>query len=377
MRARRHATGSVRFDKRRGTWNYLWYDGATRRSKRIGTKQQFPTKAAAWKQVGRLDVGKPTTEKGDALRDVVLRYQEERMPSRHSTRRVFRSFLNTHILPKWGDTPIYEVQPRAVELWLRELPLSPKSKTHVRSLMHAVVEFAMWAGMLQMGRNPISLVQNKGATRKVRKARSLTAEQFHALVKELHEPFATMVLVCICCGLRISEALALRWADVDWLGSRLSIRRGIVEQKVAELKTEGSAKTFVIALELLQHLKLWKQCSRFSAESDWIFASPLKLGRLPYSYTGVWRELVRAADAAGVGHLGTHAFRHSYRSWLDAVGTPVAVQQKMMRHADIRTTFNIYGDVVTDEMTTASTKVAQLAFRMSGVQTRAQRKLNH
>jgi len=66
-----------------------------------------------------------------------------------------------------GDTPIYEVQPRAVELWLRELPLSPKSKTHVRSLMHAVVEFAMWAGMLQMGRNPISLVQNKGATRKV------------------------------------------------------------------------------------------------------------------------------------------------------------------------------------------------------------------
>ena len=87
---------------------------------------------------------------------------------------------------------------------------------------------------------------------------------------------------------------------------------------MAELKTEGSAKTFVIALELLQHLKLWKQCSRFSAESDWIFASPLKLGRLPYSYTGVWRELVRAADAAGVGHLGTHAFQHSYRSWLDA-----------------------------------------------------------
>jgi len=291
------------------------------------------------------------------------------MPSRHSTRRVYLSFLNTHILPKWGGTPIYEVQPRAVELWLRELPLSPKSKTHVRSLMHAVVEFAMWAGMLQMGRNPISLVQNKGATRKVRKARSLTAEQFHALVKELHEPFATMVLVCICCGLRISEALALRWADVDWLGSRLSIRRGIVEQKVAELKTEGSAKTFVIAVELLQHLKLWKQCSRFSAESDWIFASPLKLGRLPYSYTGVWRELVRAADAAGVGHLGTHAFRHSYRSWLDAVGTSVAVQQKMMRHADIRTTFNIYGDVVTDEMTTASSKVAQLAFRMNGAQT--------
>jgi integrase len=369
MRVRRHAMGSVRFDRRRRTWNYLWYDGATRRSKLIGTKPQFPTKAAAWKHVSRLDVGPTTVQNGDMVRDVVSRYEEERMPSRHSTRRVYRSFFNTHILPKWGDTRIGEVQARNVELWLRELPLSPKSKTHVRSLMHALLEFAMWAEILEVGRNPISLVQNKGATRKVRKSRSLTVEQFQALLKELHEPFATMALVCICCGLRISEALALRWADVDWLDSGLAIRRGIVEQKVADVKTEGSAKTFVIAHELLERLKSWKQCSAFSAESDWIFASPFKLGRLPYSYTGVWRELARAADVTGIGHIGTHAFRHSYRSWLDAVGTPVVVQQKLMRHADIRTTFNIYGDVVTDEMTTASSKVAQLAFRVNGAQT--------
>jgi hypothetical protein len=42
------------------------------------------------------------------------------MPSRQSTARVYRSFLNNHILPKWGDTEIQAVQPRPVELWLRE-----------------------------------------------------------------------------------------------------------------------------------------------------------------------------------------------------------------------------------------------------------------
>src|SRR5580698_1402323 len=100
------------------------------------------------------------------------------MPSRLSTARVYRSFLRNHILPQWGDTPIRDVQPRPVELWLRELDLAPKSKTHVRSLMHAVVDFAMWAGILEMGRNPISLVINKGASKRVRKARSLTAGHF-------------------------------------------------------------------------------------------------------------------------------------------------------------------------------------------------------
>ena len=369
MRVQRHKHGSVRFDRRRKTWNYLWYEAGKRRSKLIGSKQEYPTKAAAWKAVERLEVGPQKTENGDTVRSVITRYEVERMPSRHSTARVYRSFLKNHILPEWGDTLIQEVQPRPVELWLRQLPLSPKSKTHVRSLMHGLVEFAMWSGLLCVSRNPISLVQNKGATRRTRKPRSLTVEQFHALLKELHEPFATMALLCVCLGLRISEALALRWSDVDWLDSRLSIQRGIVERVVDDVKTEGSAKAFTLAGELLERLKSWKQVAEFSGAEDWIFASPVKIGRLPYSYTGVWRELERAAGAAGIGHLGTHAFRHTYRSWLDAVGTPVAVQQKMMRHADIRTTFNIYGDVVTDEMTTASGKVAQLAFPSNGAQT--------
>jgi integrase len=66
--------------------------------------------------------------------------------------------------------------------------------------------------------------------------------------------------------------------------------------------------------------------------------------------------------APSSANLGTHSLRHTYRSWLDAVGTPVAVQQKLMRHADIRTTFNIYGDVVTNEMAPAHSKVVRLAI---------------
>src|ERR1039458_2831489 len=370
MRVQRHASGSVRYDKRRKTWNYLWYDGPTRRSKRIGTKQEFPTKAAAWKEVESLEIQAkpPDGDKGDTVRSVITRYEAERMPSRQSTARVYRSFLKNHVLPKWADTRIQDVQPRPVELWLRELPLSPKSKTHVRSLMHGLVEFAMWSGLLNISRNPISLVQNTGATRKVRKARSLTAEQFQALLKELHEPFATMALLCVCLGLRISEALALRWADVDWLGSTLCVQRGIVNQIVGDVKTQGSAKTFNLASELLERLKSWKQSSQFSGMEDWVFASPFKLGRLPYSYTGTRQELARASKAAGIGHISSHAFRHTYRSWLDAVKTPIAVQQKMMRHTDIRTTGNVYGDVVTDEMSTAGLRVAELAFQSNGAQ---------
>jgi integrase len=64
-----------------------------------------------------------------------------------------------------------------------------------------------------------------------------------------------------------------------------------------------------------------------------------------------------------IGGLGTHSFRHTYRSWLDAVGTPITVQQKLMRYSDIRTTLNIHRDVVTNEMEQADSKVAALALK--------------
>ena len=101
---------------------------------------------------------------------------------------------------------------------------------------------------------------------------------------------------------------------------------------------------------------------------DWVFPSILKLGQLPYSYTGVRMKLKRRLRRR-LGHVASHIFRHMYRSWLDAAGTAVAVQQKMMRHTDIRTTMNIYGDVGTDEMNTAAARVADMAFRSNGTQT--------
>ena len=127
------------------------------------------------------------------------------------------------------------------------------------------------------------------------------------------------------------------------------MRRAIVERHVDETKTEGSSATFPLSTELLSKLLLCRQLTEFPGEEDWIFASPVKIGRLPYSYTGVWRELQRAAIAAGL---------------LDSVGTDLAVQQKAMRHTDIRTTMN-YGGVVDGRMDQALQRVSGLAFANS------------
>ena len=59
------------------------------------------------------------------------------------------------------------------------------------------------------------------------------------------------------------------------------------------------------------------------------------------------------------GLIGWHSLRHSYRAWLDETGAPLGVQQKLMRHANIATTMNIYGGAFMEAKRKANTSVVQ------------------
>ena len=362
----RQQCGSVVFDKRSKTWHFIWWENGKRRSKRIGSRREFRTKASAWKAaqpfVSAMGGQVKDETKAIFVSTLVQLYRTEKMPRRYSTRRGYELWLRNYILPRWGEGSITDMQARPVELWLETLPVGPKTKSHIRGMLRILWEYAMWSGDVSTQRNPIELVTVKGATKRTRQPRSLTVEEFRKFVQELEEPVRTIGLLCVCFGLRISECLALRWNDVNWLDGRLRVQRAIVHQRVDDVKTIYSGKKMSIDAEILEVLKAWRQTTQFSLDEDWMFASPVQLGRLPVSYPWVWQMFQKAGVKSGIGRLGTHALRHSYRSWLDAVGTAIAVQQKLMRHSDIRTTLNIYGDVVTDEMSQANTKIAELAL---------------
>jgi len=135
----------------------------------------------------------------------------------------------------------------------------------------------------------MELVTVKNGTKRRRQPRSLTVEKFQKLVGKLEEPVRTIALVCVCFGLRISECLALKWADVDWLNAKLRVERAIVRQRVGDVKTVYSGRLMSIDSGMLEVLKCWRQSTQFSGDSDWVFASPVKLGRLPVSYPWVWK----------------------------------------------------------------------------------------
>ncbi len=360
------ASQCVVYSRKRGTWHLKWYEEGKPRRKQLGTIRELPDRRSAEKAAEpfRRLLAKPLKAVPLVSKLWLCRGRKREcrrqypVPSRRE-----RSWLKVHIVPRWGEQPITDLQAMEVDLWLRSLKLAPKSKVHIRGVISRLWDFAMYCREVPTQPNPMELVKVKGASKRRRKPRSLTVEEFQRFVVHLEEPFRTIALTCVCFGLRISEGLGLRWSDIDWLSSRLTVERGIVRQVEGLVKTEGSAGAMAIDPAMLSVFNSWLQATQFADPTDWIFASPVQLGRLPWSYPRVLQVFYSASEAAGIGKLGTHTMRHTYRSWLDAVGTSIAVQQKLMRHADIRTTMNIYGDVVTDEMSVAHAKVVELALK--------------
>ncbi|MGC0771322.1 MAG: tyrosine-type recombinase/integrase, partial [Candidatus Acidiferrum sp.] len=93
--------------------------------------------------------------------------------------------------------------------------------------------------------------------------------------------------------------------------------------------------------------------------SEWVFPSK-RTGMPSHPWSAQRRWLIRAGEKAGVGRLGWHSFRHTYSTLLNEYGTDIKVQQELLRHADIRTTMNIYTRAVPERLRKANRKVVRL-----------------
>ena len=371
----RYQYGSLEIKERKKgkeVWEFRYYetDGRGQRQRRaaiVGTKEEYPTESAVRKCPAvqaillRLNAEQPTAASGAAeFGAVIARYEQEEMPERYSTKAAYQSYIKNYIRPRWAQTPMSIVKPMAVEDWLRGLELAPKTKSHIRSLMHTIFQCAeRWE---LTDKNPIKLVRVKGGTKRLKTPRVLTPDQFQSLLPLIREPYRTMVLVAGCLGLRVSEIMALKWADFDFEALTLLVQRSRVHGRVGDVKTEYSRDSVPLDPALVQALRQHQERS-YSAPEGWLFANPVT-GK-PYHQEEIQKRHIRKAGIeAKIGSdIGWHTFRHSYRSWLDETGAPLTVQKELMRHASIQTTMNIYGKAMTDTKRQAHRKVVEMVLK--------------
>jgi integrase len=368
----RYQFGSLRRKKRiKGSdaWEFRYYEqigeNRQRRHITVGTIEQYRNESDARRAVSGLllKLNSEVPQAGAVMfAALVERYVEDELPERFSTRSSYLSALNKYIRPKWADFPLDRIRPMAVEEWLRQMSLAPKSKANIRGVMHSMFKCAERWELIEMGKNPISLVRVKGCTKRLTTPRVLAVDEFCGLLPHLKQPYRTMVIVAQCLGLRVSEIVALVWSDFDFINSSVLVQRSIVHGHVGAVKTEYSRDVVPLDHNLVHVLQEWRRKAPLQGSDGWVFANPTT-GK-PYHQEEIQKKHIKkAAIAAGIGpDIGWHTFRHTYRSWLDATGAPLKVQQELMRHASIATTMNIYGKAMPSIKREANGKVVSMIF---------------
>ncbi len=322
----------------------------------IGPVTELPTQKHAWAASQEQRHALLEQERGVTLKDFIERYKSEFLDVRHSTRASYLSRLNLYIVPLWGDLALSEIKPLDVERKIHNLPLSKKTKSHIKAQMHRLFEFAMKCELIEFQRNPMLSVEIRGLRRRVRPKQVLTPQQFQTALQAADLRLQVMMVLSYCLGLRPSEVLGLQWPDFDFSRNLLTVSRSITGRHVAATKTENSEDDICLDSKVTALLLRWKdECPETS--TPWLFPN-VDTGR-PFHADSLRDDHLRPVGRAiGIPNLGWYAFRHTYRTLLDDLRTPVRVQQKLRRHSDIRTTMNIYGSAYEKTKRQANERVA-------------------
>jgi integrase len=302
--------------------------------------------------------------------DLADKYEKESLPANLHTRKSYLANLK-HLHARWGAERIEVIiaNVMSVQLWLNNLKdkqgaeYSIQTRRHIRNLMHRVFEDGMLRGTIPLQRNPIELVKIREGPRKRRRKLVLSGEQIDKLLrdKELPDHVKSMIMVAVCTGMRVSEVLGLRWEDVGFERSVISIVRRADGKNVGRTKSEESEREdYPMHKKLADALHSWRETKE--PIKGWVFGSAIT--ERPFHASTMLADHLRpAGERAGINGLGWHTFRHTYRALLADLEEPLEVQQALMRHSDIAMTseYGKFSSRRAEQLRQANARVVNLA----------------
>lgn len=164
-------------------------------------------------------------------------------------------------------------------------------------------------------------------------------------------------------GLRISEAIALRWRDLylDAAKPYLRVRRGLVHGRFEPPKTKHGRRKVPLSPMMVLLLKFLRACSPDALDEDLVFTSRAGTAIDPDNLRN--RVLKPAVKAVGADWAGFHAFRHTFASLMIAAGANLLQLSRALGHHSPAFTLAVYGHLLADEEAPALDLEHELAPR--------------
>jgi integrase len=289
---------------------------------------------------------------------------------RPRTKHGYAQMLALHILPSLGATKLTALDRGHVKaLMVAKLEAGSSARTcnMMREVLRNVLTEAIKDGKFGLVRN--AAADTDPLPQESTERGHLSAEESRELL-DLAEtaPDGPLWTLALTTGLRQSELLGLRWADVDvadCMAASIKVARGVQRHPdgswlVQQPKSKTSRRTVPLTslgCQALQRQRALQAAAQLAAGKHW---KPVPLvdldGKTKFTdlvFTGThgqplngvmvtkrFQAALKAVDLPA--NVTFHGLRHSAATLLGALGIPPRVTMEILGHANIQTTLGIY-----------------------------------
>ena len=280
-----------------------------------------------------------------------------------------------HIVPALGHLKLSEITTQALKAWVGGLAtpkadggsgLSPRSTAIARTVLREALEEAVRVG--QIPNNPLDRV--RPPRQQPKRVDSFTVQQIRALsrVTEQHR-LANLFTVLWQTGLRIGEALALRWEDLDLDNASLTVHRNLVEvhghMLLQRPKTIAGEREIALTAQTVAVFRRQQEAQaveRMIHGEGWnpdglVFPSEAGTPLMRRNVSRAWAIL---RDRAGLPRYGLHALRHTAASLQLMAGIGLREISATLGHESPAFTARIYAHVLEQTKRQATERLERL-----------------
>jgi integrase len=361
MKARRRAKGEgsiieLHDGKRAGTWAYVADLG---RDPKTGKRRRrfvyARSKAELQRRVFDLRAKSGGTIRPRAPGTVgewVKRWLEQDVePNRSAnTHALYESMWRVHVEPVLGTRPLDKLDADDVTRLYARLRERKASDTIIHRagvVLHRAIEVATRRGIFHRA-NPFALVDRP--TPRPKEQHVLTAAEARRILAAARgDRLEALFVLLLSAGLRLGEALALKWDDVDLERGRASVRRTLVEiggkMELGPPKTHGSKRAVELGGLAIAALKRRRVIAKREGHgSALIFSTPIGT---PLRRSNVRRRhfdpILATAKVKGVT---LHGLRHAMTSFGISEGISPKVLAERLGHSTTKLTQDRYAHVL-------------------------------
>ncbi|MGH3501726.1 MAG: tyrosine-type recombinase/integrase [Nocardioidaceae bacterium] len=293
----------------------------------------------------------------------------------NSTIEGYKKIVRNHVTPYLGAIRLDQFTATRIAAHYRELetsgrrdkpgygnPLSANTVSKVHVLLAAMLDAAVDDGLILLNPAKKKRTVNPPTSSQVRAQTpemiTWTGPQLHAFLTwnlyDLNDELFPLWRTLAYTGMRRSEALALRWSDINFAAARISVRRAvdITAPHTTKVTKTGSSRVIDVDAETLRVLKAHKAdrgaISLDLARADsYIFGDDQGAVRVPDAITSRWTRRLDWACAKidGLQRVTLKGLRHTHATLLLEMGVHPKVVQERLGHSTITTTMNIYSHV--------------------------------